>query len=88
MFKQNIPVVLIYGYPLSIRFFGGLISIRKVAEYLEKSKVFNVRKVSNGKESNGRIFPYILTIHAMLQVFFINPKITILDTDGEAALWM
>lgn len=88
MFKQKIPVVLIYGYPLSIRFFGGLIWIRKVTEYLEKTKVFNVRKVSNGKESKGRILPYILTIRAILQVFFINPKITILDTYAEASLWL
>lgn len=88
MFKQKIPVVLIYGYPLSIRFFGGLIWIKKVSEYLEKSKAFNVRKVSNGRESKGRIFPRILTIRALLQVFFINPKITIFDTYGEAAIWM
>jgi len=88
LFKQKIPVVLIYGYPLSIRFFGGLIWIKKVSEYLEKSEVFNVRKVSNGKESKGSIFPRILTIRALLQVFFINPKITILDTYGEAAIWI
>jgi len=88
LIRQEVPVVLIYGYPLSIRFFGGLIWIKKVVEYLEKSEVFNVRKVSNGKESKGRIFPRILTIRALLQVFFINPKITILDTYGEAAIWM
>jgi glycosyltransferase involved in cell wall biosynthesis len=88
LYKQKIPTVLIYGYPLTIRFFGGLIWIKKVVEYLEKSEVFNVRKVSNGKESKGRIFPRILTIRAMLHVFFINPKIMILDTYGEAAIWM
>jgi glycosyltransferase involved in cell wall biosynthesis len=88
VFKQKIPIVLIYGYPLSIRFFGGLIWIKKVVEYLEKSEVFSVRKVSNGKESRGRIFPRILTIRALLQIFFINPKITILDTYGDAAIWM
>lgn len=88
MIKQKIPVVLIYGYPLSIRFFGGIIWIKKVAEYLEKSEVFNIRKVSNGKESKGRVAPFILNIRALLQVFFISPKITILDTYGEAALWV
>ncbi len=88
MLKQKIPIVLIYGYPLSIRFFGGLIWIKKVIEYLEKSEVFDVRKVSNGKESKGCIFPRILTIRALLQGVFINPEITIVDTYGEAAIWM
>ena len=88
MIKQKIPVLLIFGYPLSIRFHGGLVWIKKVTEYLEKSEVFNIKKVSNGRESKGRVFPHILDIRALLEGLFTNPKIAILDTYGEAAIWM
>ncbi|MDP9306464.1 MAG: glycosyltransferase [Thermoproteota archaeon] len=88
MIEQKIPVLLIFGYPLSVRFLGGLVWIKKVAEYLEKSEVFNIKKVSNGRESEGRVFPHILNIRALLEGLFTNPKIAILDTYGEAAIWM
>jgi len=88
LIKQKIPVLLIFGYPLSVRFLGGLVWIKKVAEYLEKSEVFNIRKVSNGREAKGRVFPHILDIRALLEGLFTNPKIAILDTYGEAAIWM
>ena len=61
---------------------------KKGLEYLENSEDFKCKKSYNGRNQREEYFHAYLTFRALLQRFFINPKITIFDTYGEAAIWM
>ena len=80
--------VLIFGYPLTVQHLGGLVWIKKVVNYIEKSGNFCVKKISNSRESPFSRFPFISDIHAVLRGVFSNPDIALLDTYGEATIWM
>jgi glycosyltransferase involved in cell wall biosynthesis len=80
--------VLIFGYPLAIQHLGGLVWIKKVVNYIDKSEKFCVKKISNRRESSFYRFPFISDIHALIRGVFSNPDIAMLDTYGEAAIWM
>jgi glycosyltransferase involved in cell wall biosynthesis len=80
--------VLIFGYPLAIQHLGGLVWIKKVVNYIDKSGKFYVKKISNSRESPFYRFPFISDIHAVLRGVFSNPDIAMLDTYGEATIWM
>src|SRR5688572_17209967 len=80
--------VLIFGYPLAIKHLGGLLWIKKVVNYVGKSGKFRVKKISNSRESPFYRFPFISDIYAVLRGVLSNPDIAMLDTYGEAAIWM
>jgi glycosyltransferase involved in cell wall biosynthesis len=86
--KHKLQTLLIFGYPLTAEYLGGLIWIRKVVDYLEKKKDFNIRKVNNTRISQDHKFSYLYDIHALFKGIFCNANIAILDTYGEAAIWM
>ena len=79
--------VLIFGYPLAIQHLGGLVWIKKVVNYIDKSGKFCVKKISCSESSLSR-FPFVSDIHAVLRGVFSNPAIAMLDTYGEATIWM
>lgn len=80
--------VLIFGYPLATQHLGGLVWIKKVVNYIDKSGKFCVKKISNSKESPFYRFPFISDIHAVLRGVLSYPDIAMLDTYGEAAILM
>lgn len=80
--------VLIFGYPLAIQHLGGLVWIKRVVNYIDKSEKFCVKKISNRRESHFYRFPFISDIHALIRGIFSKPDIAMLDTYGEAAIWM
>lgn len=80
--------VLIFGYPLAIQHLGGLVWINKVVNYIDKSGKFCAKKISNSRESPFYRFPFISDIRAVLRGVLSNPDIAMLDTYGEAAIWM
>jgi glycosyltransferase involved in cell wall biosynthesis len=82
------PAILIFGYPLAVQHLGGLVWIKKIVDYIEKSRTFSVKKVSNCRQSTFYRIPYISDILAVLKGLLSNPSIAILDTYGEAAIWM
>ena len=86
MMKER--TVLIFGYPLAIQHLGGLVWIKKVVNYIDKSEKFSVKKITNRRESHFYRFPFISDIHALVRGIFSNPDIAMLDTYGEAAIWM
>jgi hypothetical protein len=86
MTKQR--TVLIFGYALAVQHLGGLVWIKKVVNYIDNSGKFSVKKISNNRESTIYRFPFISDIHAVLRGVFSNPDIAMLDTYGEAAIWM
>ena len=43
MMKER--TVLIFGYPLAIQHLGGLVWIKKVVSYIDKSEEFSVKKL-------------------------------------------
>ncbi len=50
--------------------------------------MFGVKKVSNCRQSTFYRIPFICDIRAVMRGLFSNPTIAILDTYGEAAIWM
>ena len=86
MIKER--TVLIFGYPLAIQHLGGLVWIKEVVNYLDQSEKFCVKKITNRRESHFYRFPFISDIHALIKGIFSNPDIAMLDTYGEAAIWM
>ena len=80
--------VLIFGYPLAVQHLGGLVWIKKVVDYIEKSETFGVKKVSNCRQSTFYRVPFISDLLAVMRGLFSNPTVAILDTYGEAAIWM
>lgn len=80
--------VLIFGYPLAAPHLGGLVWIKKVVNYIEKSEIFDVKRVSNCRQSTFYRFPFISDISAVIRGLFSSPTIAILDTYGEAVIWM
>ncbi|HKQ20911.1 MAG TPA: glycosyltransferase [Nitrososphaeraceae archaeon] len=86
MMKER--TVLIFGYPLAIQHLGGLVWIKKVVNYLDQSGKFCVKKISNRRESHFYRLPFISDIRALIRGIFSNPDIAMLDTYGEAAIWM
>jgi glycosyltransferase involved in cell wall biosynthesis len=85
---MNERTVLIFGYPLAIQHLGGLVWIKKVVNYIEESEKFSVKKITNRRESPFYRFPFISDIHALIRGILSNPNIAMLDTYGEAAIWM
>lgn len=81
-------VILIFGYPLDFRHFGGLLWIKKITDYIEQNASVKVRKVHVHTDPNNYTFKPIDHLRAVLEGCFANPKIAILDTYGEAALLM
>lgn len=88
MNRKKERTVLIFGYPLAVQHLGGLVWIKKVVNYIEKSEIFGVKKVSTCRQSTFYQFPIISDIHAVIRGLFSNPTIAILDTYGESAIWM
>jgi glycosyltransferase involved in cell wall biosynthesis len=85
---RKLPIVLIFGYPNNTIPLGGTIWIKKVADYIEKSDVLSIRKVSCKLNAGVRFFSRLYRSYAVLKGCFMNPDITILDTYGEASLLM
>jgi glycosyltransferase involved in cell wall biosynthesis len=82
-------VLLVFGYPLSFRHFGGLVWIQNITDYLDNKMVLEVKKVSHDIcWKRGYFFHHLLHIRAIIEGFFANPDIAILDTYGEASLSM
>jgi glycosyltransferase involved in cell wall biosynthesis len=81
------PVLLIFGYPFNFHF-GGLVWIKKVADYIEKNDLFSVRKVSSYVDPKKHALQHIVHLRAVLEGCFTNPNLAILDTYGEATLLM
>lgn len=88
MVKEKLPTLLIFGYPLAYQHLGGLVWIKKVVDCIEKARLFDIKKVSNARMSKTHKFPYVFDILALWKGVFCRPKIAILDTYGEAAIWM
>lgn len=88
MTKQKLQTLLIFGYPLAAEYLGGLIWIRKVTDYLEKKRDFNIKKVNYTRISKDHKFFFLYDIHALLKGISSNANIAILDTYGEATIWM
>jgi glycosyltransferase involved in cell wall biosynthesis len=85
---RKAPVLLIFGYPLKFDHFGGLVWIKRVTDYIEKSDLLSVRKVSSYFDPKKHAFQHIVHLRAVLKGYFTNPNIAILDTYGEASLLM
>jgi glycosyltransferase involved in cell wall biosynthesis len=62
--------------------------IKKVVDCIEKARLFDIKKVSNARISKTYKFPYVFDILALWKGVFCRPNIAILDTYGEAAIWM
>jgi glycosyltransferase involved in cell wall biosynthesis len=84
----KVPIVLIFGYPNTTTFLGGTIWIKKVVDYIEKSKLLAIRKLNSAQKSKWRFFSRIINLYVVLKGFIINPDIAILDTYGDACLLM
>jgi len=79
MNMRKSPVLLIFGYPLNFDHFGGLVWIKRVSDYIEKTSYFDPTK---------HAFQHIVHLRAVLEGCLTNPNIAILDTYGEATLLM
>jgi glycosyltransferase involved in cell wall biosynthesis len=88
MNKHKDTVLLIFGYPLNFRHFGGLVWIKKVADYIEKSDSLNVKKVSNYVDARKLVMQRIIHLRAVLEGCLTSPNISILDKYGETTLSM
>ena len=85
---NNLPTLLIFGYPLAAEYLGGLVWIKNVADYIERQNIFNVKKISNFRHGEIKIFNRLSEILTLLKGVILNPTVAILDTYGEAAIWM
>src|SRR5262245_49717192 len=66
---------------------GGLVWTKKVADYIEKRQVLNVKKISNEINFNQtHILQIFKNIKDAFKGLFTNPDIAILDSYGEANL--
>jgi glycosyltransferase involved in cell wall biosynthesis len=81
-------VILVFGYPLKFPNFGGLIWIKQVSDYIEMSDSLRVKKISIKADPKKHVLQHIFHIRAVLEGYFTNPNIAILDAYGEAALLM
>ena len=85
---NKLPTLLIFGYPLAAQYLGGLIWIKNVADYIERLKIFDVIKISNRRHGEEKSFTRLSEILAILRSLILNPAVAVLDTYGEAAIWM
>lgn len=88
LLANNIPTLLIFGYPLAAEYLGGLVWIKNVVDYIEQLKTFDVVKISNFRHQQEKNFTHFHEIFAILKGVILNPTVAILDTYGEAAIWM
>lgn len=88
MTRKKERSVLIFGYPLAVQHLGGLVWIKNVVDYIDKSEIFCVKKVSNCRQSTCHRFPFISDLRAVIRGLFSRPTIAVLDTYGESAIWM
>jgi glycosyltransferase involved in cell wall biosynthesis len=88
LLANSIPTLLILGYPLTAEYLGGLIWIKNVVDYIEQLKTFDVIKISNFRHQQEKNFTLFSEIFAILKGVLLNPTVAILDTYGEAAIWM
>jgi len=86
--SRKLPIVLVFGYPNNTIPLGGTVWIRKVADYIEKSEVLSIQKISCTLKAGRRLFSRPFRLYAALKGCLMNPDIAILDTYGEASLLM
>lgn len=88
MNKDKDTVLLVFGYPLNFNHFGGLVWIKKVADYIEKCDTLKVKKVSSYVDAQKPVLQLIIHLRAVFEGCLTSPHISILDTYGEATLPM
>jgi len=88
MLSNNLPTLLIFGYPLAAEYLGGLVWIKNVSDYIERLNIFDVIKITNFRHGKEKSFTRLSEILAVLKSLILNPAVAILDTYGEAAIWL
>lgn len=81
---NKIPVIVFFGYLSDIATLGGLIWTKRVADYIDQSGIFEVKRISNYIEiDKADVFFFVKYFRDALRGFIANPNVAVLDSYGS-----